>query len=253
MQSAQRRVFRIEQGRGVAPNGAANGAAANGNGSMSLVPDGADARHREIMETLHGIRESIEPQEQLTQKIIDDYKHDLNEASKIKDELNRIYAAISQTKQEIANLRMSGDSSLELSRMTDELGAIVAGTEQATETILHAAEEIDTKATDLIAALKQQANKDDACDIQEMVIKIFEACNFQDLTGQRITKIVTAFQFIEGRVENMMNIWGGIESFQGIEPEQPEQRQGDAALLNGPALECDEDVASQDDIDALFD
>ena len=29
-------------------------------------------------------------------------------------------------------------------------------------------------------------------------------------------------------------------------------REGDAALLNGPALDTDENVASQDEIDALF-
>ncbi|RMF05696.1 MAG: hypothetical protein D6773_04985, partial [Alphaproteobacteria bacterium] len=89
--------------------------------------------------------------------------------------------------------------------------------------------------------------------IQELVVQIFEACNFQDLTGQRITKVVRAFQFIEERVTRMMEIWGGIESFKEIEVVDPPKRDGDAALLNGPALETDEDVASQDDIDALFD
>jgi len=50
----------------------------------------------------------------------------------------------------------------------------------------------------------------------------------------------------------MMDIWGGIETFKDIEVEQREYKEGDAALLNGPALESDVDVATQDDIDALF-
>ena len=77
-------------------------------------------------------------------------------------------------------------------------------------------------------------------------------CNFQDLTGQRITKVVSTLRFVEDRIMQMMDIWGGIETFKDIEVEQRELKEGDAALLNGPALESDIDVATQDDIDALF-
>ncbi len=51
----------------------------------------------------------------------------------------------------------------------------------------------------------------------------------------------------------MMEIWGGIDHFQEIEVDNPMEKTGDAALLNGPALQDEEGVASQDDIDALFD
>ncbi|GAB4226847.1 MAG: protein phosphatase CheZ [Methyloligellaceae bacterium] len=254
MAAAQRRVFRIEKHR---RNGAAP---ANGAISAPTVVGATDAqaeiRHRELMAAIRAVHERLEPreeQESISAKILQDYKHDLQEAQKIKDELNRIYEAINRTKQEIATLHKTSCEGLEMHRMTDELSAIVEGTEQATENILNAAEEIDSKATELVAALKQQRNQDHACDIQELVVKIFEACNFQDLTGQRITKVVRAFQFIEERVTRMMEIWGGIESFNDVEVVDPPKREGDAALLNGPALETDEDVASQDDIDALFD
>lgn len=249
MTAVQRKVFRIERNR----NGHMNGTAIAAAGDMPRDVDDYAAGHAEIIVLLHDIRERMQPQQEpLAQKIIEDYKHDLHEARKIKEELNRIYKAINDTKQEIATLRKTGTSGLELARMTDELDAIVDGTEKATESILHAAEEIDGKAVDLVAALNIQANKDDACDIQEQVVKIFEACNFQDLTGQRITKVINAFRFIEQRVDRMMEIWGGIESFKDIEPAVLPEREGDAALLNGPALESDEDVASQDEIDALF-
>ncbi|MEH0071532.1 protein phosphatase CheZ [Pannonibacter sp. Pt2-lr] len=91
-----------------------------------------------------------------------------------------------------------------------------------------------------------------AQDIQEKVIQIFEACNFQDLTGQRITKVINTLRFIEERIIDMMNIWGGIESFNDLEVKMRAQAEGDAALLNGPSLKTDSNVASQDDIDALF-
>jgi len=89
-------------------------------------------------------------------------------------------------------------------------------------------------------------------DIQDRVIKIFEACNFQDLTGQRITKVVSTLQFIETHIVRMMEIWGGLEAFKDIEAEQTSKREDDAGLLNGPKLAGETGHASQDDIDALF-
>jgi chemotaxis regulatin CheY-phosphate phosphatase CheZ len=40
-------------------------------------------------------------------------------------------------------------------------------------------------------------------EIQERVVSIFEACNFQDLTGQRIKKVMTTMKFIEKTVSNI--------------------------------------------------
>ena len=137
-------------------------------------------------------------------------------------------------------------------RVTDELDAIVTGTERATETVLSSAEIIEERAADLAAKLSGD-DQGMAADMQEQVMRIYEACNFQDLTGQRISKVVNALKFIEERVIRMMEIWGGIEGLADVEADKLPEREGDAALLNGPALETDLNVASQDDIDALFD
>ncbi len=51
----------------------------------------------------------------------------------------------------------------------------------------------------------------------------------------------------------MMEIWGGLESFKDVELEESCTRDTDEALLNEPALEDDQDIASQGDIDVLFD
>lgn len=248
MQSARQKVFRIER----------NSSDSSGE-PASLTDYNAQQRHEEIMAALHSIsarlgsQENGSTEENVSQKFIETCQRDLIEARKIKDELQLIHDAIDRTKQEIATLHRGEYQGVEIARMTNELGAIVEGTEQATETILHAAEQIDADATNLIAALRQSQNKDSASDIQEQVVKIFEACNFQDLTGQRISKVVKAFGFIEERVDRMMEIWGGLESFKDVDLDPSCTRDENAALLNGPALEEDEDVASQDDIDALFD
>jgi chemotaxis protein CheZ len=137
-------------------------------------------------------------------------------------------------------------------RVTGELDAVVQGTLDATDAILTAAETIDHSAQVLEASCRSKQDRQGAADIQEQVVKIFEACNFQDLTGQRITKVVGTLKFIEDRIVRMMEIWGGIETFQGVQKETQAAPEGDAAFLNGPRLSSDIGHASQDDIDALF-
>jgi chemotaxis protein CheZ len=188
----------------------------------------------------------------VTQQMIDAYKAQITEAAKLTGELDLIQAAINKTKQEIATLHVTGFEGPEMVRVTNELDAIVGGTEQATETILSSAEEIDQMASTLSARLKNDQNQALVQDMQERVIKIFEACNFQDLTGQRITKVVSTLKFIETHIVRMMEIWGGLDAFKDIEAEAIAARAGDVRLLNGPKIDGAVGHASQDDIDALF-
>lgn len=234
--------FRIEQILGDAlPPVAANGPAA-------LSSD----QHQEIMSELAALRRMIEPAQELNTTLVENYKTEFAEALKLKKEMDEIYEAIAETKREIATLHVNGLHSAEMNRVTDELDAIVQGTEQATEQILAAAEVIDDNAAKLTKVLTGEEDQW-THDIQESVVSVFEACNFQDLTGQRITKVVNVLRFIEERIVNMMDIWGGIEHFMEIDVENPLEKSGDEALLNGPALGDEDGVASQDDIDALFD
>jgi len=233
---AARKIFRIE--------------ALNAAESAAAAPGRADDRHQEILEEIRSLRRLVQPTHELGEKAFEQLRRDQAEAMKIKAEMDLIYEAINRTKREIATLHVSGCNGQELSRVTNELDAVVLGTENATETILAAAELIDERAGMLAAKLKGD-DQGVANDIQEHTIQIFEACNFQDLTGQRITKVVGALRFVEERIIKMMEIWGGVESFKEIEIEL-EHRLGDQSLLNGPSLESDQGIASQDDIDALF-
>ena len=81
-------------------------------------------------------------------------------------------------------------------------------------------------ASTLAARLKDEQSRALAQDIQERVVKIFEACNFQDLTGQRITKVVATLKFIETHIVRMMEIWGGLDAFKDIEAETIGAAQG---------------------------
>lgn len=249
MVETSRRVFRIEALRN-APS-----------------PDAVAAeRHREVMAALYTLAEHIkrrtvsEPAkpaatDETAREMLGLYKTELTEARKMKRELEEIREAIDRTKREIAALHESNQTGGAMHRVTDELDAVVDGTEQATNIILESAETIEHQSRNLIAKLKG-GDQGMASDIQEQVMRIFEACNFQDLTGQRITKVVNVLRFIDERVAHMMEIWGGKEEFATIKPAASPVKAGTAEekdLLNGPALPEDTGRATQDMIDALFD
>jgi chemotaxis protein CheZ len=207
--------------------------------------------HQEIMSELKALRAMMRPEE-VSKQVIEAYKSEMQEALKLKGELDQIWEAINQTKHEIATLHVSGFQGKQMTRVTHELDAIVSGTEEATEGILTSAEGIDQLASQLAAKLKSVQDRAAIDDIQQKIITIFEHCNFQDLTGQRITKVVNTLKFIEERIVKMMDIWGGLDSFKDVEVDAIAEATGDAALLNGPKVAGDNGHASQDDIDALF-
>ncbi|HUG60546.1 MAG TPA: protein phosphatase CheZ [Methylomirabilota bacterium] len=234
---AGRRAFRVETLLAAAAGSSATG--------------GGRDRSDDILREIADLKRLMGPQRDLSNDIVEDYRRQFTEAYKLKAELDGIQEAIDRTKREIATLHVSGFKGAEMTRVTDELDAVVGGTENATEQILTATEAIDEAAAILLARSKG-TDAELAQDIQDRVLEIFEACNFQDLTGQRITKVVNVLGFIEDRVNRMMEIWGGFETFASIEADESLHKVGDAALLNGPALPEAAGVASQDDIDALF-
>jgi chemotaxis protein CheZ len=192
-------------------------------------------------------------QSEETKLLLATYRAQIEQCDKLKVELDLIHDAIDRTKQEIATLHGRSFSGDEMAKVTGELGAVVGGTEQATQQILEAAEAIDQAATALakVNSPDQQAQLRE--EIQERVVGIFEACNFQDLTGQRIGKVMGTMKFIEHHINVMMDIWGGVDAIRQHAPAVIDTRVGDSRLLNGPKGADDEGHASQDDIDALFD
>jgi chemotaxis protein CheZ len=226
--------------------------------------------HREIMNELRAIKaqmagsrstnataatlsEVAEREVAETQAMLETYRAQIEQCEKLKVELDLIYDAITRTKREIAVLHGKSFNGEEMAKVNGELGAVVGGTEEATQQILEAAEAIDNAATALSKVNSPDQQKLLSEEIQERVVSIFEACNFQDLTGQRIKKVMNTMKFIENHITVMMEIWGGVDAIKAHAPAIVDTREGDARLLNGPKLEGDVGHASQDDIDALFD
>ncbi len=152
--------------------------------------------------------------------------------------------AIVRTRQEIAELRHEQEAG----RTRDELNAVVQGTEEATNTILTASETVDALAGRLARRAQDEATREDALAIQAQMQTVFEACNFQDLTGQRISKVVRTIVLVEDRVAEMLRLWAGPA---GTSASVQDRRSEEDALLNGPALPGTAAV-SQDAVDAMF-
>ena len=229
-----------------------------------------DPMHHEIMAELRAIRAEMAspaggftaagasepataPKSIDTRALLETYRAQIEQCQKLKVELDLIHDAIGRTKHEIAVLYGKSFNGGEMSRATGELGAVVGGTEQATQQILEAAEAIDQAAAAMARVNSPDQQKLLSEEIGERVISIFEACNFQDLTGQRIAKVMATMKFIESHITVMMDIWGGVDAIRAHAPPMVDEREGDARFLNGPKIEGDAGHASQHDIDALFD
>jgi chemotaxis protein CheZ len=152
-------------------------------------------------------------------------------------ELAAIRDAITRSERELAALR----SGVPAPRLQQDLGAAITDMDQATQKILHATETIDESARALQASLQNDYNRGLAQEVLEQAVKIYEACNFQDLAGQRITKAIAALQNVERHLDHLCEIWGKVEH-------APAQ----AKLVNGPKLHHDTGHAEQEDIDQMF-
>jgi len=235
----QRKVFRIEEhARPRAADGMPTGGAEDA------------LRHRDFMTELQALRQLIEPSAQVDRDALDRARAQIAEAQAYKHELGLIYAAVERTRNEMAALTGETQSSERTARASRELAAIVGGTERATQSILQAAEEIDQAANTLSASVKSAHDQGLAHDIQDRVVQIFEACNFQDLTGQRVGHVLATLKFVEDHVARLLAIWHGIEQFAPVVFGEEAER--DERFLNGPKLPDDRGHSSQDDVDTIF-
>ena len=156
---------------------------------------------------------------------------------------------INTAKAEITEIGADKINAEYLPEASDQLSAIVGATEQATNEIFDAVESIEELASTMAP---EQAER-----ITEAVTRVYEACSFQDITGQRISKVVTALQNVESRVDALLQAFGeeaGAANGTGAPAEvstatEPGARP-DEDLMHGPQLPGEGN--SQEDIDALL-
>jgi chemotaxis protein CheZ len=189
--------------------------------------------------------------EEIVQSVVVSLRGDLTAADlSLYQELEGLARFIQSAKAEIAALRPDEIQNEHLPSAADELDAIVGNTEEATGIILDSVEKIE--------AIAQKIQGDDGTQIADIVTKIYEACNFQDITGQRITKVVKTLKQIENKVAALIGAFGdelarekarATAAAPATAP-APGEKPSDEDLLNGPQLPTN--ANSQADIDALF-
>lgn len=174
-------------------------------------------------------------------------------------------AAIELTRQEIRELGTQQAQDGGFKPGSDEVNDISVHTEQAVSEILRAAEAMQASAW----AAREDGTDSDICDrLDRCAIDIYTACTFQELTGQRIRKLVSLLKFTEERVEAMIQRWEGGDTLApmntdshsdlevnepGIEDTRPadvfavaEDASGDLSENDSPLLFDDTNLKEQD-------
>ena len=196
-----------------------------GGGATATAPD--DSAQPPVAEEL---RQPAEPGQELTR------------------ELAAIQSAILRNMRELSVLINDGNDR-RMARAAGELCAAVESMESATQKILASAEAVDDCARALASALNDDYHHGLAQDVQDHVVRIYEACNFQDLAGQRIGKVIAMLMMVEERLVAMIQRHSGAGAGQPAPASKPAPSTG---LINGPRLDGASGHASQLDIDAMF-
>jgi chemotaxis protein CheZ len=161
-------------------------------------------------------------------------------------EIEKMARYILSAKQEIAAIAPeSEEDEHHINTASSELEEVIRHTEQATNTIMDEAEAIQKIADSLgqkeSAAIQEQLRKH--------VANMMQACTFQDITGQRIRKVLKLLDYIESRIGNLVKLFGGaLPEGYVIKPQFGNRP--DEELMNGPQLT--KDAHSQEDIDRIF-
>jgi chemotaxis regulatin CheY-phosphate phosphatase CheZ len=156
--------------------------------------------------------------------------------------------AIAKTEREIRAIKPDGAQESQFVSASDELDAVVATTEQATSSILSAAERVQEFAWEM----REKSGKAEECDLLDRcATEIYTACGFQDLTAQRIRTVVETLRFLDQRLKSLLETAGLAEDFHADERMIDEMGEPVAKPVN-PAADIWMSEAPQAEIDDTF-
>ncbi len=164
----------------------------------------------------------------------------IQDKAELEGELRKIAEYITALRREIAVLQANEIHMKKIPAAGQELAAVVNSTEGATNEIMAIAENVLSADTSDPAAYKEFVDKE--------MMALFETCAFQDLTGQRISRVVKTLEHIEARVSRFA-IYTGVEDEPGFasEREAAEAARRQDLLLNGPS------IANEDNTQPMID
>lgn len=174
----------------------------------------------------------------------------------LKRELLGLFSHLQKIRKELAALKPDSDN--HFGSMSEELDEVVSATEGATNTIMESCEGIDALMGQASGLTADPALTAVFTGVTERINTIFEACSFQDITGQRISKVVNSLKFVEERVNAIVLTWGRDELAKVV-VEIKEEKDEYKRYLNGPQLSGQgidqakvDELLAQSEIDKLF-
>lgn len=145
-------------------------------------------------------------------------------------------------------LRAALQAGAGLRRAAIELSAVIADTGRAANAILAEAEEIDSAVDRLRMTMKRQPGEAEALDdIVDCTVEIYQACDFQDLTGQRIQNVIALLGDLEARLSVLR---AAVDA--PSDPTLPDAPLAMRTLENGPRLPSDRGHLTQAEIDRVL-
>ncbi len=168
----------------------------------------------------------------------------------LRQEFEGLWRYVQRVRQEIAAIDRPADEEHKFDSTGDQLDAIVEATEEATNTSMECMESNE----DAIGNLRKRISDPDQVALLDQIAangnEVFKACSFQDITGQRINKVVRSITYVEERVNALVDLWGK-EQLAEVVVRADREKTADEKLLSGPQLKGR--GLLQDDIDKFFD
>ncbi len=164
----------------------------------------------------------------------------------IGDDFHQIMEKIDQTREDMSQLNIKSSENCPIASAENELQMVVKATEEATNRIMESAETIMTADPSEPGSYHLV--------VEQNILEIFEACTFQDITGQRINRVVDTLEFVDYRIHKIASLLGlenefGKRDFDEKTLEDKHKRKEDL-MLHGP--QDQQEAISQNAIDDLF-
>ena len=179
--------------------------------------------------------------EMLIQAMINSTRINDPHNTEISEELQSVQDEIHYLKNNLSNSSDASDTYDLLVSAINDLRDVFKIQESSTNEILDLSEKI------MSIANSEQHNKKEIIDT---AINICEKCNFQDLSGQRIQRVLTNLSKLEYVICTVLKAFMGIQVQRHSIKERPVNTNDSSTLMNGP--QALDNAPSQEDIDKLF-
>ncbi len=199
--------------------------------------------------------------------------YSVNKNSLLYQELGNLARFIVETQKEVGRINLTGITREDIPETSDQLEGILEATEEATDHILSATEKL-LEMTDRWEAfcerIKPHVPKDEweltpgrtpeklLGEMREEMMKTLSACNFQDLTGQRIQKIVALIRKIEEKIMDLIVRYEQTQESDRPDSALNERRKRKENVTSGKAgsplkgPQRKSEAFAQEDIDSLL-